>query len=263
MIFVGVFKWDVAGAALATILAQAVSVVLSLVIIRKIKLPFVFTLKDIRFHRYEIKSMLTLGIPIAMQDTLTSISFVIVGSMVNSLGLMASAGVGVANKVFNFLFLIPSAFMQAMSAFVAQNMGAGKPERARKALFMGMGTALCIGVVMFALGFFEGDLLARVFSSDSQVISAAYDYMRSYSIDCIITCMLFCFMGYFNGCGHTKLVMIQGLIGAFGVRTPLTFLICKTTGSLFLMGLATPAASVASSIICIAYFIVMRRKGKL
>ena len=263
LLFVGVFKWDVAGAALATILAQAVSVVLSLVIIRRIKLPFTFSLKNVRFHKHEIMSILTLGTPIAMQDTLTSISFVVVSAMVNTLGVSASAGVGVAVKVFNFLFLIPAAFMQAMSAFVAQNMGAGKPDRARKALFMGMGTAFVVGIAMFYVGFFQGEILARIFSSDIQVIGCAVEYMRSYSIDCIITCMLFCFMGYFNGCGHTKLVMIQGLIGAFGVRTPMTYIVCTTTGSLFLMGLATPSASLVSSIICITYYVIMRKKGKL
>ncbi len=263
LLFVGVMNMDVAGAALATTLAQAVSVVLSIVIIRRTKLPFAFSMKSIGFHRYEIRAMLTLGVPIAMQDTLTSISFVIVSSVVNTLGLMASAGVGVANKVFNFLFLIPSAFMQATSAFVAQNMGAGKPERARKALFLGMGTAFCIGVLMFAAGFFGGAGLAGIFSDDPQVIEAAASYMKLYSIDCMITCMLFCFMGFFNGCGHTKLVMIQGLVGAFGVRTPLTILLCQWTGSVFWIGGATPAASIVSSIICIIYFIVKNKKGEL
>lgn len=253
-LFVGLMKMDVAGAALATILAQAVSVVLSIIIIKNTKLPFEFTLKDIRFHGMEIKSMLTLGIPIAMQDTLTSVSFLIVNSMVNSMGLVSSAGYGVANKIVNFIFLVPSAFMQAMSAFVAQNMGAGKPERAKKALFQGMGTALCIGIAMFCLGAFGGGLMARIFSSDMQVVDACATYLRSFSLDCIITCMLFIFMGFFNGCGHTKLVMIQGLIGAFLVRIPLSYVICQMTGSLFLMGFATPAASLVSSIICIFYY---------
>lgn len=137
LLLVGVFHMDVAGAALATILAQAVSVILSIIIIKKTGLPFPFSKKDIRFHGKEIKSMLMLGIPIALQDTLTSLSFVLVNSMVNSMGLVSSAGYGIASKVINFIMLVPSAFMQAMSAFVAQNIGASKPERAKKALFLG------------------------------------------------------------------------------------------------------------------------------
>ena len=173
---------------------------------------------------------------------------------------MPSAGYGVANKVVNFIFLIPSAFMQAMSSFVAQNMGAGKPERAKKALFQGMGSALLVGVFMFLAGCFGGGLLSGIFSSDPEVIGASASYLRSFSLDCVITCMLFCFMGYFNGCGHTKLVMVQGLIGAFGVRIPLSYIICKMTGSLFLMGFATPTASIVSSIICFVYYRYMNRK---
>lgn len=260
LLLVGVFHMDVAGAALATIAAQAVSVILSLVIIKRTGLPFEFNKKMIRFHKHEIKSMLMLGLPIALQDTLTSLSFVLVNSMVNSLGLLSSAGYGIASKVINFIMLIPSAFMQAMSAFVAQNIGAAKPERAKKALFLGMGTALCVGTVMFLIGCFGGSLLSAIFSTDAQVIAASASYLRSFSLDCIITCVLFCFMGYFNGCGRTKFVMIQGLIGAFGVRIPLSYLICRTVGSLFLMGFATPAASLVSGIICIFYYRYLRNK---
>lgn len=260
LLLVGVFHMDVAGAALATIAAQAVSVILSLVIIKRTGLPFEFNKKMIRFHKHEIKSMLMLGLPIALQDTLTSLSFVLVNSMVNSLGLLSSAGYGIASKVINFIMLIPSAFMQAMSAFVAQNIGAAKPERAKKALFLGMGTALCVGTVMFLIGCFGGSLLSAIFSTDPQVIAASASYLRSFSLDCIITCVLFCFMGYFNGCGRTKFVMIQGLIGAFGVRIPLSYLICRTAGSLFLMGFATPAASLVSGIICIFYYRYLRNK---
>lgn len=263
LLLVGVFHMDVAGAALATILAQAVSVILSLIIIKKTGLPFPFSKKDIRFHGKEIKSMLMLGIPIALQDTLTSLSFVLVNSMVNSMGLVSSAGYGIASKVINFIMLVPSAFMQAMSAFVAQNIGASKPERAKKALFLGMRTALCVGVIMFLVGCFGGGLLSAIFSSDAQVIDASAAYLRSFSLDCIITCVLFCFMGYFNGCGRTKLVMIQGLIGAFAVRIPLSFIICQTSSSLFLMGFATPAASITSCIICTCYYQYLKKKPQL
>lgn len=123
-----------------------------------------------------------------------------------------------------------------------------------------MGTALCVGTVMFLIGCFGGSLLSAIFSTDAQVIAASASYLRSFSLDCIITCVLFCFMGYFNGCGRTKFVMIQGLIGAFGVRIPLSYLICRTVGSLFLMGFATPAASLVSGIICIFYYRYLRNK---
>ena len=134
LLLVAGFRMGVAGAALATVLAQAVSVVLSLVIIRRRGLPFLFSRKQVRFHGATIRRILGLGIPIALQDFLVSISFLVIMAIVNSLGLIASAGVGVAGKLCSFIMLVPSAYMQSMSAFVAQNIGANKPDRAKKAL---------------------------------------------------------------------------------------------------------------------------------
>ena len=137
LFFVAVLKLDVAGAALATILAQAVSVVLSLVIIRRQNLPFTVSKKEIRFNR-EIGIFLSLGIPLAFQEILTNLSFLILCAIINGIGLEASSGYGIAQKVVSFVMLIPSSLMQSMSAFVAQNVGAGKEERARKAMTTGI-----------------------------------------------------------------------------------------------------------------------------
>ncbi|MCH5333767.1 MAG: MATE family efflux transporter, partial [Agathobacter sp.] len=162
LLFVAVFRMGAAGAAIATISAQAVSVALSLVIIRTRELPFTFSVKDIRLRGIFIKEILKLGIPVALQDLLVSISFLAIIAIVNSLGLTESAGVGVAEKMCGFLMLVPSAYMQSMSAFVAQNIGAGKPERARKALWCGIASSLAAGVIMGYFTFFHGDLLAGI-----------------------------------------------------------------------------------------------------
>ena len=145
LLFVAVFHMDVAGAALATILAQCVSVILSFAIIRRQQLPFKFTRKDIGFHK-EILVFLKLGFPIALQDMLVNISFLILCAIINGISLEASSGYGIAQKVTAFVMLIPSSLMQSMSAFVAQNVGAGKEDRARKAMQIGMGLGVCIGV---------------------------------------------------------------------------------------------------------------------
>ncbi len=143
--------------------AQALSVVISILIIRKKKLPFSFGRKDIVFDKKRMGSVFRLGLPIAFQDLLVSISFLAITAIVNSLGVIPSAGVGVAEKLCGFIMLVPSAFNQSMSAFVAQNMGAGKAERAKKALFTGVGLSLAVGVFMAWLAFFHGDLLAGLF----------------------------------------------------------------------------------------------------
>ena len=191
LLFVAVFQMGAAGAAIATIFAQAVSVALSLVIIRKRELPFAFSVKNVRLKGIYIKEILKLGIPIALQDLLVSISFLAIIAIVNSLGLTESAGVGVAEKMCGFLMLVPSAYMQSMSAFVAQNIGAGKPERARKALWCGIASSLAAGIVMGYFTFFHGDLLAGIFAGDTEIIMAAADYLKAYAIDCLLTSFLF------------------------------------------------------------------------
>lgn len=160
--------------------------------------------------------------------------------------------------------LVPSAYMQAMSAFVAQNMGAGKPQRAQKALLCGIASSLVVGAVMGYLSFFRGDLLAGLFAKDAAVISAAAEYLKAYAIDCLLTSFLFCFIGYFNSTGNTIFVMLQGIIGSFGVRLPVSWIVCRQAGAnLFHIGLATPAFSLVQIILCGVFFIITRRKQKI
>ena len=251
LLLVAVFHMGAAGAALATVAAQAVSVALSLVMIAGKKLPFEFTKKDVRLDRAIATNILKIGTPMALQDLLVSISFLVLTAIVNSLGLIQSAGVGVAQKLCGFIMLIPSAYMQSMSAFVAQNIGAGKPQRARRALLYGIGTSLLVSVFISCFSFFRGDVLAGIFARDAEVIAAAADYLRAYAIDCLFTSFLFCFIGYFSGMGRTLFVMAQGLIGAFLVRIPVAFAVSRVAGaSLFALGLATPASTLVQIVLC-------------
>ena len=136
LLLCAVFHMGTEGAAIATVFAQVVSVVISFCVIRKIELPFELKKTDIRIHGYTLKKMAGLGAPIALQDLLVNISFLIILAIVNSMGVIASAGVGVAEKVCAFIMLISSAFMQSMSAFVAQNYGAGRMDRAKRHYIM-------------------------------------------------------------------------------------------------------------------------------
>ena len=190
-LLVGVFGMATAGAAIATVLAQALSVIISVLIIRRQKLPFTFRRTDIVFDRKRMGSVFRLGLPIAFQDLLVSISFLAITAIVNSLGVIPSAGVGVAEKLCGFIMLVPSAFNQSMSAFVAQNMGAGRMDRAKRALLCGIGMSLVVGVFMAWLSFFHGDLLAGLFARDEAVIAAAADYLKAYAIDCLLVSVMF------------------------------------------------------------------------
>ena len=263
LLFVGVFGMATGGAALATVLAQSVSVILCIWIIRRRGLPFPFALSDIRFHRELVGRTARLGAPIALQDFLVSISFLVILAIVNSLGVIVSAGVGVAEKLCAFIMLVPSAFSQALSAFVGQNVGAGQHARARRSLVCGMASSFVISLFLAYLSFFHGDMLARIFSNDDPVILAAAEYLKAYAIDTLLVSFLFCFIGYFNGYGSTRFVMLQGILGAFFVRIPVSFFMSQLKPvSLFLVGLATPCSTSVQILLCVGWFFATAAPGK-
>lgn len=255
------FKMGTSGAAFATVFAQIISVIVSFGVICKKELPFEMHKTDIGVHCRTLRKMVGLGAPIALQDLLVSISFLIILAIVNSMGVTASAGVGVAEKVCAFIMLISSAFMQSISAFVAQNYGAGRMDRAKKALHYGVAVSFAIGVGMFFLSFFHGNVLAGIFSSDAMVIEAAADYLKAYAIDCLFTAIFFCYIGFYNGIGMTKFVMIQGIIGAFCVRVPVSWFMSRRAGAtLFDIGLATPFSSILQLVLCLGCMLYLRKK---
>ncbi len=255
LVLVAVFHMGTAGAAIATVAAQAISVIASLFILRRRGLPFQFEKEDLCFSGDIIRKVTLLGVPIALQDLLVGISFLVLLAIVNGLGLIASAGIGVAERVCGFIMLIPSAFMQAMAAFVAQNIGAGQYKRARKALGYAIGVSAMLAIAMFAVTFWRGDLLSGIFANDPAVIAASADYLKAYAIDCLLTCFLFCFIGFFNGLGMTRFVMVQGIVGAFLVRIPVAFFMSRQVPvSMFHVGLATPCSTILQVVLCLIWF---------
>lgn len=263
LLLVRVFHMGAAGAAIATVFSQAFSVLFSLLVIRKIPLPFLMKKSDIRADMKIIKRVSGFGLPVAMMDVLVGVSFLVILSIVNSLGLLASAGVGVAEKVCAFIMLIPGAFGQSMAAFTAQNYGAGKMDRAYRGLLYGILSSLAFGVTMGYLSFFHGDLLAGLFTKDPEVIVQAWEYLKAYAIDCLLVSFFFCMTGFFNGCGYTKFVLLQGVFGAFLIRIPVSFLMSRIRPvSLFRIGLATPASSLCQTVLCIVYFLYLRRQNE-
>lgn len=263
------FKMGAAGAAIATVAAQAVSVVLSLVLIKKKGLPFVFTKEHLKFDRRTAKDIIKRGSPIALQDMCNEISYLIIIGIVNTLGVIASAGVGIAEKLVIFILLIPMAYMQSISAFVAQNAGAGKPDRARKAMWLGMASAATLGGIMAYISYFHGDALSMIFISNSagkeaDVISASSEFLKATSIECFVLSVAYCLTGYFNGLGKTTFVMVQGLCSIFLVKIPYAYIMSlKPEPKLFEIGLSTAYAAVFTLLACLIYYFYSRKKTNL
>ncbi len=262
LVLVAVFKMGAGGAAIATVLAQTLSVIICIIIIyKKTSLLPKFEKSDLKLHAKNIKRILILGAPVALQSGIVSISFLMITVVVNQFGVVFSASVGVTEKLTGIIMLIPIAFMQSMSVFVAQNYGASKISRAKKGMFVGMFISLAFGTVMFFFSFFAGDVLIRIFSSDEAVISEATQYLKAYAFDTILVAVMFCMTGYFSGCGKTLFVMIQAIVGAVGIRLPLTILLSEITPvSLFTIGLSTPIATAIQIVMCMVYYFMINKK---
>ena len=172
LVLVAGLHMDAAGAAIATVTAQALSVVFAVILLIKKKLPFKITRKDFSLNS-QCKKFLKIGLPLALQEFLTQMSFLALCAFVNRLGLEASSGYGVACKIVNFAMLVPSALMQSMASFVSQNIGAGKTKRAKKSMFTGIGVGLVVGCMVFLLVMLKGDMLAGFFTTDAAVIRKA------------------------------------------------------------------------------------------
>lgn len=260
LILVAGFRLDAAGAAIATVAAQAVSVVLALVILKKKKYGFHICKQDFKINK-QCKRFIRVGLPLALQEFLTQMSFLALCAFINKLGLEASSGYGVACKIVNFAMLVPSALMQSMASFVSQNVGAGKTKRARKSMFAGMGVGLTVGIVVFIFVWNFGDLLTSVFTTDAAVIQKGAEYLRGFAPETIVTAVLFSMVGYFNGHEKTVWVMFQGLVQTLLVRLPLAYYMSIQPGaSLTMIGLAAPVATCFGIILNVIFYIRFTKK---
>ena len=262
LIFVIIFKMDVAGAALATVIAQTVSVILSIIIILKQKLPFTMSIKDIKFNK-EVVLFSKIGLPIALQEILTSVSFAALLAFINKLGLDQSSGYGIANKIVSFAMLIPSALMQSMASFIGQNIGANKTDRAKKSMYIGMGIGSLFGLVVCNLTFFFGTNLSYIFTDINSYAIESGIYLKGFALEAILTCILFSYMGYFSGQGKTIFVMLQGIAQTFIVRLPMSYIMSiQPNPNLALIALAGPAATLFGIFINVIYYFISNYKKK-
>ena len=260
LVLVAGFHLDAAGAAAATVLAQACSVVFAICILVKKHLPFTIARNDFKWNA-QCGKFLRIGLPLAFQEVLTQLSFLALCAFVNRLGLEASSGYGVACKIVNFAMLVPSALMQSLASFVSQNVGAGKEKRARQTLFTGIGVGLVVGCFVFCFVMFRGDLLAGIFTTDAAVIQRGYEYLKGFAPETIMTAFLFSMIGYFNGNNRTVWVMTQGMIQTLLIRLPFAYVMSiQPDASLTMIGLAAPVSTTVGVVMCAVYYWHMNRK---
>ncbi len=264
LILVAGFGMGAQGAAIATVTAQAISVVLCIAIARKNQtLQFTMTKGERVVVSDYLRHYIKLGTPLAIQSVVTNFSFLAITMVVNQFGSVNSVAVGAAEKNVCLIMLLPIAFSQSLSVFVAQNAGAGQFSRAKQGMYAGMSVSFIFGLMMAYFTFFHGELLAMLFNRDPAVVAATAIYLKAYAIDTLLVPILFCMTGYFNGFGETTFTMVKSILGALLLRIPLPFVFgAMEPFSLFRIGLSIPIGSMFEIVLCIGFYIYFNRKQK-
>lgn len=259
--FIGSLNMGACGAAFATVISQTVSTIIGLFVIRKRNGEFLISKKDFILDRNIVSGILRVGIPISLQDGFIQISFIVITAIANSRGIIFAASVGIVEKIISFFFLVPSALLSAISALTAQNMGADKKDRANASLKYALIISVSFGLIVFIYCNLNPYSLVRLFSNDMDVINAGAKYLMSYSLDCMIAAVHFCFSGYFCGMKKSSISFIHNIISILVIRIPGAYLASVLyPDTLYPMGVAAPLGSLLSAIICVLFFIHINKR---
>ena len=260
-LFIGGLGMGAAGAALGTTLSQTISVAAALWVMRRRGTRIRFTVSSLRPRWEVMKGLLGIGVPVALQDGFIQMAFIVITVIANRRGLNDAAAVGVVEKIIGILFLVPSTMLSTVSALAAQNIGAGKYDRARRVLGYAVAASVSFGLISSVWMMFAAEPAVGLFTSDERVTVLGGQYMRGYVWDCIFAGIHFCFSGYFCACGLSGVSFLHNFISVVFVRVPLAYLasVCFAE-TLLPMGLASPAGSAASVAVCAGVYIWMRKR---
>ncbi len=262
-VFMGNLQMGAEGAALATVIAQAASVIISLAaaILKREKSPA--EKEKPKFSSREAKEIFRIGIPVACQDGFIQISFLLITVIANKRGVNVAAAVGIVEKIISFLFLVPSSLLSSISAIASQNIGAKKIERAEKTLFYGIKIGFCAGLVFAVLFQFFAENVISMFTSNAEVVRFGCQYIKTYVFDCVFAAIHFCFSGYFCACGKSIYAFLHNAVSIIFVRIPGAYLASVMfTETLLPMGMAATCGSILSSIICAIIFSRLHKKNE-
>lgn len=254
LILVGLFYMGAAGAAVATVAAQALSVVLCILYLKKRNFVFDFKPKSFHIKKEKLLGLIKLGLPNSAQQTLVSISFLFLSSIINRFGVNASAAANVAGKLGALAILPCIALGSAVSSMAGQNLGAGLFDRAKSTARYGVGISMAVTVVIFALIQLLPETLLSIFQPEPEVMELAVQYLRPCSIEYLFLAVLMPINGLIIGSGHTLIPMISAIISSVAVRVPMAYLFGLALGmGVFGVGLGTGFAAGAGMIFCLCY----------
>lgn len=260
-VFIGVLHLGSAGAALGTVISQAVSVVIALIILKKRKQDIIIHKKDLKLKKECVISILGIGLPVSLQDGFIQVSFLVITAIANSRGVVVAASVGIVEKIICFLFLVPSAMLSSVSAISAQNAGAGKDKRSFKTLLYAIFITVIFGTLVTIICNAVPSQILSLFTSEKAVIIMGRGYLCSYVTDCIVAGIHFCCSGFFCAYGKSIYSFIHNILSILLIRIPGTYIAsCLYPDTLVPMGFAAPAGSLFSAVICVFLFFHLKKK---
>ena len=264
-VLIGPFGMGSLGAAVGTVAAQAFSVVFSLVYIKiSDKTAFSLDRDDFRLSSAVTEKILKVGLPISVQDACIQIAFLTITMIANMRGVQVAAAVGIVEKIIGFLFLVPSAMLSTVSAFAAQNSGAGRDDRAFMGLYLGTAITVAVGLVFALICNINAEMIVSMFAkNEPEVVKMGAQYLKSYSFDCPVAGIHFCFSGFFSAYQKSMISFVHNIISIVTMRIPGAYYASvHFPDTLFPMGMAAPLGSAISALICILVFVDLKKKGR-
>ena len=260
-LFIGSMGLGAIGAALGTTLSQTISVVVALVVILKRDTGISLKRECLKPQRAIMKPILTVGVPVALQDGFIQIAFILITVIANRRGLDDAAAVGIVEKVISFLFLIPSTMLSTVSALSAQNIGAGKHDRAAQTLRYAVILCVSFGLAVALVIQFAAEPVVALFDKTPAVVHSGGQYLRGYIWDCVFAGVHFSFSGYFCAYGKSGISFLHNALSILLIRIPGAYLMSQLfAGTLLPMGFAAAAGSFLSVVVCLTVFLWLRRK---
>lgn len=260
-ILIGFLHLGATGAAIGTAAAQTLSVIVALAFVRRRRTLPRLSKADLIPERKILISLLSIGIPVALQDCFIQASFLAITAIANARGLQDAAAVGIVEKVISVMFIIPSSMLSTVSVMSSQCIGAGNTLRARSTLHLGVLISITIGSFISIVTVLFARQIVSLFTTDYLVAIRGGEYLTSYVFDCILAGVHFCFSGYFCALSLSILSFAHNAASVILVRIPLAYFLSHSfPETLFPMGLAPPLGSALSVLICITAYILITRK---
>lgn len=261
LLFVGVFNMAAQGAALATIISQAISMILCILYLKRSDFAFDFKVSSFRMYKDRFKMLMKLGVPISIQNVIVNLSFLVLTTIANGMGVSASAALGIISKYNGFAILPAIAVGSSVSAMVAQNMGAGRLDRVKQTLYTGFALSFSVSLFVFILTRLFPQQILSLFGDDPAMIAEGIEYLKTFSFDYVLVPLVFCLNGLVTGSGHTIISSICGILSSLGFRIPLAFLFGMVLDrGMMGLGLAAPLATLATGIILVIYYLTGKWK---